>query len=375
MNTTEILSCFLLDSKPVSCEPYGNGHINSTFLVTTGKGSRYILQRLNEEAFKDVPALMENVSGIAQFLDAKAKETGGACHVLPPVQTKDGLTYVHVEEGADAVDADDAAPGYYRVTPFAEHSICLEKPESDEDFYRCAVAFGTFISELADYPAETLHETIPNFHNTPDRYRILHETLDRARKDPALTHRVLDAAEEIAFAMEREASAGKLQQLRDAGELPTRVTHNDTKLNNVLLDEDTRSLLYVIDLDTVMPGLSLYDYGDCIRFGAATAAEDEQDLSKIHCDLHLFEVFTRGFLESCKGLTDLEIELLPEGARTITLELGVRFLTDWLDGDKYFATKYPGHNLDRCRAQFALAADMEANMEKMKEIVNELSGN
>lgn len=369
MNTTEILSCFLLDSKPVSCEPYGNGHINDTFLVTTEKGTRYILQRLNEEAFKDVPALMENISGIARFLDAKAKASGGACHVLPPVETKDGLTYVHVTEDGDA------APGYYRVTPFAEHSICLEKPESDEDFYRCAVAFGTFISELADYPAETLHETIPNFHNTPDRYRILHETLERARKNPELTHRVMDAAGEIAFAMEREASAGKLQQLRDAGELPTRVTHNDTKLNNVLLDEDSRSLLYVIDLDTVMPGLSLYDYGDCIRFGAATAAEDEQDLTKVHCDLHLFEVFTRGFLESCKGLTDLEIELLPEGARTITLELGVRFLTDWLDGDKYFATKYPGHNLDRCRAQFALAADMEANMEKMKEIVNELSGN
>ena len=380
MNTTEILSCFLLDGKPVSCEPYGNGHINSTFLVTTEKGTRYILQRLNEEAFKDVPALMENISGIARFLDAKAKAPGGACHVLPPVETKDGLTYVHVTDG-NARDAGEgapgnaAAPGYYRVTPFAEHSICLEKPESDEDFYRCAVAFGTFISELADYPAETLHETIPNFHNTPDRYRILHETLERARKNPELTHRVMDAAGEIAFAMEREASAGKLQQLRDAGELPTRVTHNDTKLNNVLLDEDSRSLLYVIDLDTVMPGLSLYDYGDCIRFGAATAAEDEQDLTKVHCDLHLFEVFTRGFLESCKGLTDLEIELLPEGARTITLELGVRFLTDWLDGDKYFATKYPGHNLDRCRAQFALAADMEANMEKMKEIVNELSGN
>ena len=383
MNTTEILSCFLLDSKPVSCEPYGNGHINSTFLVTTEKGTRYILQRLNEEAFKDVPALMENISGIARFLAAKAKETGGACHVLPPVETKDGLTYVHVTDGSDACGAADtagdagadAAPGYYRVTPFAEHSICLEKPESDEDFYRCAVAFGTFISELADYPAETLHETIPNFHNTPDRYRLLHESLERARKNPELTHRVMDAAGEIAFAMEREASAGKLQQLRDAGELPTRVTHNDTKLNNVLLDEDSRSLLYVIDLDTVMPGLSLYDYGDCIRFGAATAAEDEQDLTKVHCDLHLFEVFTRGFLESCKGLTDLEIELLPEGARTITLELGVRFLTDWLDGDKYFATKYPGHNLDRCRAQFALAADMEANMEKMKEIVNELSRN
>ena len=370
MNQTELLSKFLLDSKPVSCEPYGNGHINSTFLVQTEKGTRYILQRLSEEAFKDVPALMENISGIARFLDAKAKAEGTPCHVLPPVQALDGQTYVHVTEAGA-----DAAAGYYRVTPFAEHSICLEKPESDEDFYQCAIAFGTFISELADYPAETLHETIPNFHNTPDRYRIFHETLERAKADPQLAERVEAAENEIEFVLEREESAGLLQKLRDSGELPTRVTHNDTKLNNVLLDEDTRTLLYVIDLDTVMPGLSLYDYGDCIRFGAATAAEDETDLSKVHCDLHLFEVFTKGFLESCEGLTDLEIKLLPDGARTITLELGVRFLTDWLDGDKYFAIKYPEHNLDRCRSQLALALDMEIKREEMKEIVNELSGN
>ena len=370
MNTTDILGKFLLDSSPVSCEPYGNGHINSTFLVTTEKGTRYILQRLSEEAFKDVPALMENISGIAKFLDAKAKAEGTPCHVLPPVETSDGQTYVHVTEAGA-----DAAAGYYRVTPFAEHSICLEKPESDEDFYQCAIAFGTFISELADYPAETLHETIPNFHNTPDRYRIFHETLERAKENPELAPRVKAAENEIEFVLEREERAGMLQQLRESGDLPTRVTHNDTKLNNVLLDEETRKLLYVIDLDTVMPGLSLYDYGDCIRFGAATAAEDETDLSKVHCDLHLFEVFTKGFLESCKGLTELEIKLLPEGARTITLELGVRFLTDWLDGDKYFATKYPGHNLDRCRAQLALALDMEIKREEMKEIINELSGN
>ena len=260
------------------------------------------------------------------------------------------------------------------MTPFAETSICLEKPESDEVFYQCAIAIGTFISELADYPAETLHETIPNFHNTVDRYRIFHETLERAKKDPELAPRVEAAKDEIAFVLEREHSAGVLQEMRDSGKLPTRVTHNDTKLNNVLLDKDTRQLLYVIDLDTVMPGLSLYDYGDCIRFGAATASEDEKDLSKVHCDLHLFEVFTKGFIESCKGLTDLEIEMLPVGARTITLELGVRFLTDWLDGDKYFATKYPGHNLDRCRSQLALALDMESKREEMKEIVNELSG-
>ena len=372
MNTTDILGKFQLDSSPVHCEPYGNGHINDTFLVQTEKGTRYILQRLSEEAFKDVPALMENISGIARFLKEKAKADGTACHVLPPVETVDGQTYVHVE---DAGAGDDAAAGYYRVTPFAEHSICLEKPETDEDFYQCALAFGTFISELADYPAETLHETIPNFHNTPDRYRIFHETLERAKADPELAPRVEAAQNEIDFVLEREESAGVLQELRDSGDLPTRVTHNDTKLNNVLLDEETRTLLYVIDLDTVMPGLSLYDYGDCIRFGAATAAEDETDLSKVHCDLHLFKVFTKGFLESCKGLTDLEIEMLPEGARTITLELGVRFLTDWLDGDKYFATKYPGHNLDRCRSQLALALDMEIKREEMKEIVHELSEN
>ena len=376
MNNIDILGKFQLDSAPVRCEPYGNGHINSTFLVQTEKGTRYILQRLSEEAFKDVPALMENISGIARFLDAKAKAEGTACHVLPPVETVDGGTYVRVEEtAADDAAADNAVPGYYRVTPFAEHSICLEKPESDEDFYQCAIAFGTFISELADYPAETLHETIPNFHNTPDRYRIFHETLERAKNDPELAPRVKAAENEINFVLEREESAGVLQELRDSGALPTRVTHNDTKLNNVLLDEETRKLLYVIDLDTVMPGLSLYDYGDCIRFGAATAAEDETDLAKVHCDLHLFEVFTKGFIESCKGLTDLEIKMLPDGARTITLELGVRFLTDWLDGDKYFATKYPGHNLDRCRSQLALALDMEIKKEEMREIINELSGN
>ncbi len=371
MNTDQILGKFMLDSSPVSCEPYGNGHINSTFLVRTEKGTRYILQRLSEEAFKDVPALMENISGIARFLDAKARREGTPCHVLPPVETADGSTYVHVTEA----EVTDWEPGYYRVTPFAENSICLEKPESDEDFYQCAIAFGTFISELADYPAATLHETIPNFHNTPDRYRIFHETLERAKADPELAARVEAAENEIQFVLEREESAGILQELRDSGDLPTRVTHNDTKLNNVLLDKDTRKLLYVIDLDTVMPGLSLYDYGDCIRFGAATAAEDETDLSKVHCDLHLFEVFTRGFIESCEGLTDLEIELLPEGARTITLELGVRFLTDWLDGDRYFAIRYPEHNLDRCRSQLALALDMEIKREEMREIVNELSGN
>lgn len=356
MDHIKILDEFKLDSRPVSCEAFGNGLINNTFLVSTESGSRYILQKINEEAFKDVPALMENISGVTDYLEDKAKAEGCKAHVIAPVKTKNGNTFVK-------------ADGYYRVTPFAENTICIEEPESDEDFYECAVAFGTFISDLADYPAETLHETIPDFHNTRDRYRLFHEALERAEADPQLAPRIEEAKQEIDFALGREAEAGILQDMRESGELPTRVTHNDTKLNNVLLDADTRKPAYVIDLDTVMPGLSLYDYGDCIRFGASTASEDEKDLSKIECDMHLFEVFTKGFIAACRDLTAREIEMLPAGAKTITLELAVRFLTDYLDGDKYFATSYPGHNLQRCKSQMKLVSDMEKKWEEMNRIV------
>ena len=369
MKYNEILKKFKLESEAVSCEPFGNGHINSTFIVNTKSGKRYILQRLSSEAFKDVPALMENIAGVTQFLETKAKAEGTVCHVMAPVLTEEGSSYVFWD------GADDCEEGYYRVTPFAENSISLEAPETDEDFYECAVAFGTFISDLADYPAETLSETIPNFHNTADRYRIFREKLEAAKSNPELAPRIDEAADLIDFALEREEEAGMLQAMRDSGELPTRVTHNDTKLNNVLLDADTRKLMYVIDLDTVMPGLSLYDYGDCVRFGASTAAEDETDLSKVECDLHLFEVFTKGFAKGCTDLTAKEIEMLPQGAKTITLELGVRFLTDYLDGDRYFATKYPGHNLNRCRTQFKLVSDMEAKWDEMRRIIDELFRN
>lgn len=356
MDYKEILTNFELDSEPVSCEAFGNGLINNTFLATTKSGKKYILQRVSEEAFKDVPALMENISGVTEYLDAKARAEGTEAHVIAPVKTKDGSTFIK-------------ADGYYRVTPFAENTISIEAPESDEDFYECAVAFGTFISDLADYPAETLHETIPNFHNTVDRFRLFHEALERAENNPELASRIEKAKHEIDFALGRESEAGILQEMRESGELPTRVTHNDTKLNNVLLDADTRKLRYVIDLDTVMPGLAHYDYGDCIRFGASTAAEDEKDLSKVECDMHLFEVFTRGFISACSDLSDREIEMLPLGAKTITLELAVRFLTDYLDGDRYFATKYPGHNLARCQSQMKLVSDMEEKWDEMNRIV------
>ena len=251
---------------------------------------------------------------------------------------------------------------------FVEDSICLQLPETDEDFYQSAVGFGTFQQMLTDFPAEKLHETITNFHNTPGRYRAFLESLER---DPM--HRTAQVQPEIEFALARQAEMSAIQNALTAGELPLRVTHNDTKLNNVLLDAATRQALCVIDLDTVMPGSSLYDFGDSIRFGAATAAEDEKDLSKMGMSLERFRVFTRGYVRACPGLTAKELELLPMGAKTMTMECGVRFLTDYLDGDHYFAVHREGQNLDRCRTQFKLVADMEKKWDEMRKIVEEES--
>lgn len=246
----------------------------------------------------------------------------------------------------------------------------METPESNADFYESAIAFGRFQELLKDFPAETLHETIPLFHNTVDRYRLFKEAFKTDRIGRAAT-----AEREIEFIMARENEAGTICDLLDSGELPLRVTHNDTKLNNVLLDRKTRKALCVLDLDTVMSGSSLYDFGDSIRFGAATAAEDEPDLSKMTLDLERFRVYTEGYLTACTGLTAKETELLPLGAKIITLELAVRFLTDYLDGDRYFKTAYPEHNLVRARAQLKLVADMELKWDEMKKIVAEVAKN
>lgn len=346
-----ILRCFQLDGEPVVCQPYGCGHINSTYLVETNCGYRYILQRINHNTFKDVAALMENITAVTEFLRKKAEDPRS---VLTLVKTKSGESYLY------------AQATYWRVNEFTENSICLQTPETDEDFYQSAIGFGTFQHMLADFPAEKLHETIPNFHNTPDRYRIFHETLAR---DPM--GRAAEVKAEIDFVLAREQEMATLYNALTAGILPLRVTHNDTKLNNVLLDAETRRALCVIDLDTVMPGSSLYDYGDAIRFGAATAAEDEKDLSKMEMDLNRFRVFTRGYIAACPGLTEKELELMPMGAKTMTMECGVRFLTDYLDGDNYFSIHREGHNLDRARTQFKLVSDMESKWEEMQKIVKE----
>jgi Ser/Thr protein kinase RdoA (MazF antagonist) len=294
---------------------------------------------------------MENIVSVTQFLAGQAED---------PRET---MTVIFTDRG-DSFYTDET--GHYRVYEFVEGTICLQAAETPEDFYQSAVGFGRFQKLLSQFPAETLHEAIPNFHNTIDRYRIFHETLSR---DPM--GRAKDVEAEIAFVLAREEEAGTLQRMRLNGQLPLRVTHNDTKLNNVLLDEHTRKALCVIDLDTVMPGLSLYDFGDSIRFGAATAAEDEKDLSKMTIDLELFRIFTKGFLSSC-DLTEEEIRLLPLGAKTMTLECGLRFLTDYLDGDHYFAVHREGHNLDRCRTQFKLVSEMEQHWGEMGQIVQDI---
>lgn len=349
----DVLKHFRLQGGVISCEPYGCGHINRTYLVVTDSGKRYILQGLSTVAFKDIPGLMENVGAVTRHLARKVEDKRGCLHLVP---TAEGADFYH-----------DGAQGYWRVYDFVEGSLCLQAPETPEDFYQSAVAFGTFQRQLADFPAQTLHETIENFHNTPDRYAKFKAVLAQDRLG-----RAADARYEIGEFLKREADGATLMNMLHEGKLPLRVTHNDTKLNNVMLDVKTRKPLCVIDLDTVMPGLLAFDFGDSIRFGAATAAEDERDLSKVSMDLELYRIFAQGFISACPRLTEEEYVSLAWGARTMTLECGLRFLTDYLDGDRYFAIHREGHNLDRCRTQLKMVQDMEGKWDRMLAIIEEI---
>ena len=344
---------FRLEGNPVHCEVFGHGHINYTLKLTTDTGAEYILQRINKYVFKDPVRLMANVSAVTDFIRDRVTDPRMFMRFIP---TYDGK-YYHVDEQGE----------YWRAYNFL-FGFCLDIPESDEDFYQSALAFGRFQELLSDFPADTLYETIPEFHNTVDRYAQF-----KASVEADAAGRAAGVQEEINFLLEREDLGGTLQKMREDGLLPLRVTHNDTKLNNVLLDRMTRQSLCVLDLDTVMPGLSVHDFGDSIRFGASTAVEDEPDLSKVEMDLHLFEVYTRGYLEAATSLTEREVAMLPMGALVITLELATRFLKDYLDGDLYFKTAYPEHNLVRARTQIKLAADMQKKWDDMNRIVAEIA--
>lgn len=344
---------FLMDGQPVSCREFGHGHINYTLKIDTDTGAEYVLQKINTYVFRNPVGLMENASAVTDFIRSKVDDPRAALHFIP---TADGLYYYKDENG-----------DYWRMYDFVG-GFCLDMPETEEDFYQSALAFGRFQHLLSEFPADTLVETIPEFHNTIDRYRQLKESV---AADPC--GRLAAVQAEVDFLLQREELGSTLQKMRESGELPLRVTHNDTKLNNVLLDRNTRKFLCVLDLDTVMPGLSLYDFGDSIRFGAATAEEDEKDLSKVSMDLHLFEIYTRGYLEAATALTDREVEMLPMGALIMTLEVATRFLKDYLDGDKYFKIAYPDHNLVRARTQMKLVADMQSKWDDMKRIVAEVA--
>lgn len=354
---------FNVDKEIKEIRPYGNGHINDTFLVVYADGSQTVLQRMNKNVFPKPVELMENVVNVTSFLNKKIVERGGdpLRETLNVILAENDLPYYKETE-----------EDYWRMYIFITGATCYDMVESQEDFYQSAVSFGNFQSLLADYPAETLHETIENFHNTKVRFA----TFKKAVEEDVMG-RAASVQEEIQFVLDREESiANYFMDLLEKGELPLRVTHNDTKLNNIMIDNETRTGICVIDLDTVMPGLAMNDFGDSIRFGASTAAEDEQDLDKVSCSMELFEVYTKGFIEGCNGkLTEREIELLPMGAKTMTYECGMRFLTDYLQGDTYFKIHREGHNLDRCRTQFKLVADMENKWETMQEIVAKYSKN
>lgn len=356
----EVIENFQFEGEYTEGIPYGSGHINDTFRVTfqhKGETKRYILQRMNNQIFLNPEELMENVVGVTSWLRKKIVENGGEPEreTLNLVPAKDGKAFYKDSEGE-----------YWRVYLFIEGAKTYDLVENQEDFYQSAVAFGRFQGLLADYPAETLHETIQDFHNTVKRLDTFKKVVEADG-----CGRAAQVQEEIQFVLDREALAHKLCDMQAEGKLPLRVTHNDTKLNNIMIDDETRKAICVIDLDTVMPGLSVNDFGDSIRFGASTGAEDEPDLSKVSCSMELFELYTKGFVEGCKGsLTEEELDMLPVGAMTMTYECGMRFLTDYLEGDHYFKIHREGHNLDRCRTQFKLVKDMEEKWNQMNEIVN-----
>jgi Ser/Thr protein kinase RdoA (MazF antagonist) len=363
-NFEEIIAQFNYEGSFAQIEPYGLGHINGTFVVTcskdSGKTIRYILQKINTNIFKAPEQLMENIENVTTYLKEKIKAVGGnpQRETLNLIDTVSGKKF-YVSSVGD----------FWRSYSFIEGAQTYQVVENSRHFYNTGKALGNFELLLADFPPEKLHETIPNFHNTRKRYEAF---LDALSKDEM--NRAKDIQMEIDFVLSHGQETSILVTLLKEGKLPLRVTHNDTKFNNVMIDDETGEGICVIDLDTIMPGLSLYDFGDSIRSGANPAEEDETDLSKVYMDLELYEHFTHGFLEGTNhSLTKVELEYLPFAAKMMTFECGIRFLTDHLNGDTYFKIHRENHNLDRARTQFKMVADIEAKVDEMKAIVEKYS--
>ena len=352
----KIAEQFCLRGKPTHCEINARGLINTTRIVYTDGGVRYILQKINTAVFKKPDEVMANITAVTEFLRDKIRARGGdeARETLTVIPTKDGKSFYTDEEG-----------GAWRMYDFIEEALCYDVAESPELFMRVGKAFGRFQMQLADFNAAQLYEAIPKFHDTENRFRDFEAALER----DAAGRRAL-CEEEIRFVLDRKESCSFIVSALREGRMPLRVTHNDTKLNNIMIDEKTGEGICVIDLDTVMPGSMLYDYGDAIRFGAASAPEDVKDVSKMYLRMDMFEAFTKGFLEGLGGAaTEEEVRAFPMGVYMLTFELVIRFLTDYLNGDVYFKVRDEQHNIERTRAQIALTKDIEKRMPEMDEIV------
>lgn len=341
--------------------PYGSGHINDTFLVTVsqaGQPVRYILQRINHTIFPDVPALMSNILRVTQRQRTSIRADDRTRRALTLVPTKEGAPFLTTSTGE-----------FWRVYLFIEKASTHDVVGSRDQAFQAAAAFGAFQSMVKDLPEPRLHETVPGFHDTPTRLRHLETVIE---KDPK--NRAVQVVGEIDFILKRRSLTEVLEQARRNGEVPERVTHNDTKINNVMLDDSTGEGVCVIDLDTVMPGLSAYDFGDLVRTSTSPSPEDERDLSRIDFRMEIYDALVRGFLSTAGGvMTPPERHHLFTGGIVITLETGIRFLTDYIAGDVYFRTHRPGQNIDRCRTQLRLVELMEEREEEARRIVEEFA--
>lgn len=356
-----VAESFELDAVATHAEPHGSGHINDTFALTCrsarGLSRRYLLQRINGRIFRDIPALMENVARVTRHARSRLPATGGE-RALSLIPGRDGGAFTRDETGAA-----------WRCYDFIEGARTYDLLERPEQAREAAAAFGRFQGLLADLPAPRLHETIPAFHHTRRRFESFVEIL---RRDPA--GRAAAAREEIAFAAAREATVDRLLDQHARGALPERITHNDTKLNNVMLDDATGRAVCVIDLDTVMPGLALYDFGDLVRSATNAAPEDGTDLARAVARPEIFTALAEGYLSTARDfLLPAELAELAFSGRLITFEIGLRFLTDFLEGDVYFKTKRPAHNLDRARNQFSLVRSLEAQQDAFQRTVDRIA--
>lgn len=353
----ELLKEFQIEGDAVSAERFGEGHINETYLVKTalnGNEKKYIFQKINSTLFPDASELMHNIELVTEFNRKKIAERGGD-------PDRESLTLIYTADGKPYLKADS---GNYRIYKYID-GVAYQVVEKPEHFYQSAVAFGNFANLLAEFDAKSLYEVLPNFHNTVKRFKDFKASLEKNASG-----RAKSVKKEIDFVLAREGYCDRITKLLDSGKMPTKVTHNDTKLNNVMFDKNTGKYLAVIDLDTIMPGSICYDFGDSIRFGCNPCAEDERDLSKVNFDINLFEQYAKGYLSALgDSATQIERDNLAFSSILMTYECGMRFLADHIDGDVYFHITRENQNLDRARTQFKLIADMERLLPKMNEIV------